>query len=28
MTEMMQKCCSDQTEKLSPAEEPGQDAPK
>ena len=28
MTEMMQKCCSDQTEKLSPAEEQGQDAPK
>jgi hypothetical protein len=28
MTEMMQECCSDQTAKLSPAEEQGQDAPK
>jgi hypothetical protein len=28
MTEMMQGCCSDQTEKPGPAEEQGQDAPK
>jgi len=28
MTEMMQDCCSNETEKLSPAEEQGQDAPK
>jgi len=28
MTEMMQECRSNQTEKRSPAEEQGQDAPK
>ena len=28
MTEMMQECCSNQTEKRRPAEEQGQDAPK
>ena len=28
MTEMMQECCSVQTQKESPAEEQGQDAPK
>ncbi len=28
MTGMMQECCSDQTEKQSPAEKQAQDAPK
>jgi hypothetical protein len=28
MTEMMQECCPVQTQKESPAEEPGHDAPK
>ncbi len=28
MTEMMQECCSNQTEKQNPAEKQGQDAPK